>query len=96
MSMNRKQTLTILAVVLFMAGLSWSTQYKSLQISQQAPDFNLPAVNGRNYKLADFLHLLNSLGYNHVLELDSNTKLHIKELVKKIPFDNTKNVMFIA
>jgi len=55
MSMNRKQTLTILAVVLFMAGLSWSTQYKSLQISQQAPDFNLPAVNGRNYKLADFV-----------------------------------------
>ncbi|MBC8469980.1 MAG: redoxin domain-containing protein [Planctomycetes bacterium] len=56
MSRNRKQTLTILAVVLVMVGQSWSAQkqYKSLEIGQKAPDFNLPGVDGRNYKLADF------------------------------------------
>jgi len=56
MSKSRKQTLTIVAIVLFMTGLSWSAQkqYKSLEIGQKAPDFNLPGVDGRNYKLADF------------------------------------------
>ncbi len=56
MSKNRKQTLIMLAVVLCMAGLSFSAQkqYKSLEIGQKAPDFNLPGVDGRNYKLADF------------------------------------------
>ncbi|MDT8302043.1 MAG: redoxin domain-containing protein, partial [Sedimentisphaerales bacterium] len=54
MSNSRKQTLTIIAIVLFMAGLSFSAQYQSLQIGQKAPDFNLPGVDGRNYKLADF------------------------------------------
>ncbi|NQT03497.1 MAG: redoxin domain-containing protein [Planctomycetes bacterium] len=56
MSKSRKQTLTIVAAVLFMAGLSWSAQkqYKSLEIGQKAPDFNLPGVDGRNYRLADF------------------------------------------
>jgi len=46
----------MLAVVLCMAGLSFSAQkqYKSLEIGQKAPDFNLPGVDGRNYKLADF------------------------------------------
>ena len=56
MSKSKKQTLTILVIVLVMAGLSWSAQkqYKSLEIGQKAPDFNLPGVDGRNYKLADF------------------------------------------
>ncbi len=56
MSKNRKQTLTIVAAVLFMVSLSWSAQkqYKNLEIGQKAPDFNLPGVDGRNYKLADF------------------------------------------
>ena len=56
MSKNRKQTLTIVAAVLLMAGLSLSAQkqYKSLEIGQKAPDFNLPGVDGRNYRLADF------------------------------------------
>lgn len=56
MSKSRKQTLTIVAVVLVMAGLSWSAPEKigTLRIGQKAPDFNLPGVDGRNYKLADF------------------------------------------
>ncbi|MHC4534964.1 MAG: redoxin domain-containing protein [Planctomycetota bacterium] len=54
MNKNRKQALTIVASVLLMAGVSFSSQYKSLQIGQRAPDFNLPGVDGRNYRLADF------------------------------------------
>ena len=56
MSKYRKQTLIILVAVLFMAGLAWSApqQSKTLEIGQRAPDFNLPGVDGRNYKLADF------------------------------------------
>jgi peroxiredoxin len=52
--MNKKQTFIIVAVVLLMVGPSFSAQYKSLEIGQKAPDFNLPGVDGRNYKLADF------------------------------------------
>jgi peroxiredoxin len=44
----------VVAAMLLMAGVSFSAQYKSLQIGQKAPDFNLPGVDGRNYKLADF------------------------------------------
>ena len=56
MSNYRKQTLIIVAIVLFMAGLGFSASEKieTLRIGQQAPDFNLPGVDGRNYKLADF------------------------------------------
>ena len=56
MSKYRKQTLIILVAVLFIAGLAWSApqQSKTLEIGQRAPDFNLPGVDGRNYKLADF------------------------------------------
>ena len=56
MSKKRKQTVLVIATVLCMAGLSFSAQkqYKALEIGQKAPDFNLPAVNGRNYRLADF------------------------------------------
>jgi peroxiredoxin len=56
MSNSRKQTLIIVAIVLFISGMSLSAQkqYKSLQIGQKTPDFNLPGVEGRNYSLADF------------------------------------------
>ena len=50
---NRKQSILILAV-LCMTSLSLSAQYKTLEIGQKAPDFNLPGVDGRNYKLSDF------------------------------------------
>ena len=56
MNKSKEQTLTVLAVVLCITGLSFSAQkqYKSLEIGQKAPDFNLPGVDRRNYKLADF------------------------------------------
>jgi thiol-disulfide isomerase/thioredoxin len=44
-------------VLLFLApALSRSAQQKveTLEIGRQAPDFNLPGVDGRNYRLADF------------------------------------------
>jgi peroxiredoxin len=46
----------VAAAVLFMVGLSWSAaeEPKTLEIGQSAPDFNLPGVDGLNYKLADF------------------------------------------
>jgi len=42
--------------VLFMAGLTWSEdkEPRTLEIGEKAPDFNLPGVDGRSYKLADF------------------------------------------
>jgi peroxiredoxin len=54
-----KHSLSIIAsvVLLFLApALSISAQQKigTLEIGRQAPDFNLPGVDGRNYRLADF------------------------------------------
>jgi len=54
-----KHSLGILAVIvlLFLAPeFSRSAQQKieTLEIGRQAPDFNLPGVDGRNYRLADF------------------------------------------
>ena len=56
MSKYSKRTLAVVAAVLVMTGLSRSAaqQYKTLAIGQQAPDFNLPGVDGRSYRLADF------------------------------------------
>lgn len=44
------------AAVLFMAGLGLSAdeEPKTLEIGQSSPDFNLPGVDGRNWKLSDF------------------------------------------
>ncbi len=36
------------------AALAAATRIKPLEIGEQAPDFDLPGVDGRNYKLADF------------------------------------------
>jgi len=54
-----KHNLAVLAaiVLLFIAPeFSRSAQQKvqTLEIGRQAPDFNLPGVDGRNYRLADF------------------------------------------
>ena len=54
-----KHSLGILAVIVllfFAPAFSRSAQQKikMLEIGRQAPDFNLPGVDGRNYRLADF------------------------------------------
>ncbi|MGB2809494.1 MAG: redoxin family protein, partial [Sedimentisphaerales bacterium] len=56
MSKYSKQVLAVVAAVLFMADLGFSASEKveTLRIGQKAPDFNLPGVDGRYYKLADF------------------------------------------
>ncbi|MBN1805727.1 MAG: redoxin domain-containing protein [Sedimentisphaerales bacterium] len=51
---NTKQALILVAIVFGITNLCLSEQHESLKIGQKAPDFNLPAVNGRNCKLADF------------------------------------------
>ena len=44
------------AAILFMTGLSWSAseRVETLGIGEKTPDFNLPGVDGRNHRLADF------------------------------------------
>ncbi len=56
MSKYSRNILAVVAAVLFMAGLGFSASEKveTLRIGQQAPDFNLPGVDGRSYRLADF------------------------------------------
>ncbi len=51
-----RHTLTVVAAVLFMAGLGLAApeEIKTLGIGDKAPDFDLAAVSGRRYKLADF------------------------------------------
>ncbi|MHC4323099.1 MAG: thioredoxin family protein, partial [Planctomycetota bacterium] len=54
-----KYSLAVLAAItlLFLApemSLSAQQKVKTLEIGRQAPDFNLPGVDGRNYRLADF------------------------------------------
>jgi peroxiredoxin len=47
----------VFVAVLLIEGLSWSApqKIKTLEIGEPAPDFNLPGVDGRNYRLADFV-----------------------------------------
>ena len=56
MSKYSKRTLALVIALLIMSGLSLSAQQKikTLEIGDKAPDFNLPGVEGRNYRLADF------------------------------------------
>ncbi len=56
MSKYRKRILAVALTVLFTAGFCRPVlgQYKTLEIGQRAPDFNLPGVDGRSYELADF------------------------------------------
>jgi len=56
--MNRcnERILTVFVAALFIASFAWSAQekVKTLEIGQAAPDFNLPGVDRRNYRLSDF------------------------------------------
>jgi thiol-disulfide isomerase/thioredoxin len=56
MSKYRKRILAVALTVLFTAGFCRPVlgQYKTLEIGQRAPDFNLLGVDGRSYRLADF------------------------------------------
>jgi len=56
MSKYKKRIMGAAAVALFLAGLGWSAtqEPKTLEIGAKAPDFSLPGVDGRQYKLADF------------------------------------------
>lgn len=55
MSIN-KQIILVTAIVLFTAnlGVSATKMPKTLEIGAKAPDFNLPGVDGKNYKLSTF------------------------------------------
>jgi len=56
MSRDRLLGSAAIAIVLFVMSLAWSQeqQIKTLEIGAKAPDFDLPGVDGRKYKLADF------------------------------------------
>ena len=56
MSKCRKQIIGAVGVIILIAGLSWSApqEIKTLGIGDTAPDFSLPGVDGRRYRLADF------------------------------------------
>jgi peroxiredoxin len=54
--MYRKQISGVAAAVLSVAALCWSApeEIKTLEIGDKAPDFKLPGVDGRQYRLSDF------------------------------------------
>jgi peroxiredoxin len=56
MSRYRQRILAAVLVVFVMSDFSWSApqKIKTLEIGDKAPDFNLPGVDGRNYRLVDF------------------------------------------
>ncbi len=56
MSKNRWVGSAAMVTVLFVMSSAWSQEQKikTLEIGAKAPDFSLPAVDGRKYKLEDF------------------------------------------
>ena len=56
MSKNSLGILVTIVLLFLATGFSRAAQQKveTLEIGRQAPDFNLPGVDGRNYRLADF------------------------------------------
>jgi len=97
MSNRGKHIVGVVAVVLFAAGLSWSApeEIRTLGIGAKAPDFNLPGVDGRNRKLADFADadvLVIVFTCNHC-----PTAQAYEERIKKLAADyKNKSVALIA
>lgn len=49
------RSVMVVGVMVFLTvGVGWSYEPNTLQVGSSAPDFELPAVDGRNYRLADF------------------------------------------
>jgi len=49
-----RSVMVVGVVVFLMGGVGWGYEPKTLEVGTSAPDFELPAVDGRNYRLADF------------------------------------------
>lgn len=56
MSKQNQRVLVAILSVILTAGVGWAApkEVRALAIGETAPDFNLPGVDGRNYRLADF------------------------------------------
>jgi len=54
MSRLGKYIVAAVAAITLMVSVGWCYEPKTLEIGATAPDFNLPGVDGRNYRLADF------------------------------------------
>jgi peroxiredoxin len=56
MSKYKRRIMGAAAVVFFLAGLGWSAtqEPKTLEIGAKAPDFNLPGVDGKEHRLAEY------------------------------------------
>jgi peroxiredoxin len=54
MSRYKRQILGAMLAALFVASVSWSAEPKTLEIGAKAPDFNLPGVDGKEHKLAEY------------------------------------------
>ena len=84
-------------VTIFVAGLGWSApqEIKTLGIGDKAPDYSLPGVDGRQYKLADFRRadvLVIVFTCNHC-----PTAQAYEERIKKIAADyRNKGVVLVA
>ena len=96
--MNKnKQSILITAIILFSSGFCVSAAKlpKTLEIGAKAPDFNLPGVDGKNYKLASFVNadiIVVIFTCNHC-----PTAQAYEERMKKLAADyKSKGVMVVA
>jgi len=97
MSKYRRQITGAVVVTVFMAGLSWSASQgiSTLGIGDKAPDFRLPGVDGRMYRLRDFAEaeiLVIVFTCNHC-----PTAQAYDERIKKLTADyRNKGVLLVA
>lgn len=97
MSKYIRQIAGAVVVTIFMAGLSGSApqEIKTLGIGDKAPDFSLPGVDGRQYRLVDFARanvLVIIFTCNHCPAAQA-----YEERIKKIAADyRNKGVVLVA